>query len=86
MGIRLEEQLRAVRIIGRHDCQPAMLPDRHIRLLHEAELVGVKPQRLVLVVDQHACQIDPHRSSLSAGHAPALGDLVERLVSRKWNL
>ena len=52
--VGLQQQLDAVGILRRDDGQPAVLAQRDIGLLHEAEHLGVEAQRLVLVVDEHA--------------------------------
>ena len=55
-------------------------------LLHEAEHVGVEAQRLLLVVDEDAGQVDPHGGSSSGVGRPPLGDGRSGVVSRSWNL
>ncbi len=55
----LQQEFRALRRLGPHDGQPPQaVADRYVMLLHEAELLGVEFQGLVLVVDLHACHDD----------------------------
>ena len=49
-----------VGLLGGDHGQPAVFAERDLGLLHEAEHVGVEAQRLLLVVDQDARQVDPH--------------------------
>jgi hypothetical protein len=57
---RLEHQLDAVGVLRRYDGEPAVLTHGDVGLLHEAQHVGVEAQGLLLVVDEHARQVDPH--------------------------
>ena len=52
--------LGAVRVLRGHHGDPPMLAHRNVVLLLETEDLGVEPQRLLLVVDEHAGQIDSH--------------------------
>ena len=54
MGVRLEDELGSIGILGRDDGQPSVLAEGDLGLLLEAEHFGVEPQRLVLVVDEDA--------------------------------
>ena len=87
MAVGLQQQLGSVGILGRDHGQPPVLAERDLGLLHEAEDFGVEPQRLVLVVDEDAGEVDPHgllsvRSGLS--HRSRCARAVA--VSRSWNL
>ena len=62
--VRFENQLDAVGILRRHHGQPLELTDRHLGLLHKAQRLGVEAERLVLVVDEDAGEIDLHFFSL----------------------
>ena len=42
VAVRLQHELDAVRRLGRDDRQPAMLAERHVVLLREAEHVGIE--------------------------------------------
>ena len=54
VAVGLEQQLDAVGRLGRHDRQPAVVAQREVGLLLEAQDVRVEPERLLLVVDQDA--------------------------------
>ena len=58
--VGFEKELDAVRVLGGDDGEPPVLAQRHVVLLLEAEDVGVEAQRLLLVVDEDAGQVDPH--------------------------
>src|SRR5205814_1332207 len=73
-------------LAGSHDGEPARLTEVDVGLLREPEDVGVEPQRLLLVIDQHRGDVDPHLPLL-----PRLGRQRSRIVSsgvvsRWWNL
>src|SRR5690606_10821596 len=59
-----EHQLRAAGVLGGHHGQPPGLAHRDVALLHEPQDVGVEPQRLLLVVNHHARQVDLHSGLL----------------------
>ena len=74
-------------LLGRDDGQPAVLAQRDVVLLHEAEHVGVEAQGLLLVVDEDAGQVDPHGGLLSRRvrcHRSVMARSGD--VSRSWNL
>jgi hypothetical protein len=54
MAVGLQQQLGAVRLLGRDHGQPAVGAHRDLGLLHEAQHVRVEAQGLVLVVDEDA--------------------------------
>ena len=66
VGVGLEQQLGAVRIVGRDHRQPPVLAERHVVLDDEAEHVGVEALGLRLIVDEHAGQVYPHANSAAA--------------------
>jgi hypothetical protein len=63
MGVGLEQQLGAVRIVGRHHRQPAVLPEGNVVLDDESEHIGVEALGLRLVVDEDAGDAYSHRGS-----------------------
>src|SRR5215210_2060945 len=64
VAVRLEEELRAVRLLAGRDGEPLRLTERDLRLLLEAEDAGVEVERLVLIVDEDAGEVDSHVSPL----------------------
>jgi hypothetical protein len=56
--VGFEKELSAARIVRAHHGDPPMLTHRNIGLLIETEDLGIEPQRIVLVVNEHAGQID----------------------------
>ena len=81
MLVRLEKELRAARLIGRYDGEPARLAERDVLVLHEAQHVGVEPQRPLLVVDESllACQATCIASGSLAGRHVAFVPFGEAL-------
>ena len=77
--VGFEDELGAARILRGHHGDPPMLTHRNVVLLLETEDLGIEPQRLVLVVNEHAGQIDSHGRSLppvaGAGASAATGIL-----------
>ena len=68
-----EQELGSVRLFRRHDGQPRGTAEGDVRLLLEAEDVGVEVEGLRLVVDEDARDIDPHSNTpFSLGWASAL--------------
>src|SRR5207248_8427169 len=53
-------QLRAVRVLWRGHREPTIRPLAEVGLLHEAQHFGIEAQSLLLVIDVHAGQFDPH--------------------------
>jgi hypothetical protein len=74
----LQDELDAVGLPRRHDSQPAVLAERHLGLLHEAEHLGVELQRLVLVIDVDAGQGDSHGLLLGLRAGPPVSDARQR--------
>src|SRR5262249_26151288 len=56
-----------------------MVTHRYLRLLGEAQHLGVEALGLVLVVDHDAGEIDPHRLSFSRTLHPAIDERLERV-------
>ena len=68
VAIGLKEELDAVRLARRDDGKSSRISERDLGLLHEAKDIGVEAQRLLLVVDQDAGDVDSHESlSLERG-------------------
>jgi hypothetical protein len=67
MGVGLEQELDPIGRVRRDDGQPSVFAGGHVRLLHEAEDIGVEGERLVLVIDQDARGHDFHRSCSFCG-------------------
>ena len=82
MAIRLEEELDAVGRIGRDDGQPSGSAGGDVGLLHEAEDIGVEGERLGLVVDQDAGDVDSHRSGSFRGSGQRSAISCRGVVSR----
>src|SRR5262245_38203607 len=64
--VGLEYKLGPFRIVGRYDGEPTMLAEWDLGLLLETQDVGVEAERLLLVVDEDACQFDTHSTSSNA--------------------
>src|SRR5690606_5522879 len=84
----LQYQLYPIGRVGRDDGEPAHLAHRDLRLLHEAEHIGVELQRLSLVVHHHAGEVDAQRHRRISflwgiGHRSAM--LRSGPASRSWN-
>ena len=75
-----------VRILRRHDGQPASVPHRDVVLLLEPEDVGVEPEGLLLVVNQHARHDDLHQGLLPSVWGQRSMISWSGDVSRWWNL
>ena len=60
VGIGFEQQLMTIQIVGGDDGLPTMISEWHFVLLHETEDFGVEGERLVLVVDEDAADVDSH--------------------------
>jgi len=56
----LEQKLGSIWLFGRHDRQPRGPAEVDVRFLREAEGVRIELERLPLVVDEDARDIDPH--------------------------
>ena len=82
MAVGLEQQLDAVGCVGRDDGQPARSADGDIGLLHEAEHIGVEGERLRLVVDEDAGDVDLHRSGSFCGSGQRSAISCSGAVSR----
>src|SRR4029453_6414996 len=65
IGIRLQRQFEVSWPVRGDDGNPAVLANRNVVLLHEAEHLRVERQRLVLIVDHDARQLDSHGPSLT---------------------
>lgn len=62
-------------------------PRGDVVLLHEAERLGVEAQRLLLVVDEDAGQVDPHGVlSGASGLSHRVTMCSSGSVFRSWNL
>ena len=73
----LTRELDAIGILGRDDGQPSGLAERNLGLLHEAEHIGVERERLVLIVDHDAGELDPHAASLPEARAGCFSKVAE---------
>src|SRR4029453_5293081 len=71
---------------GSHRGEPACLSEGDVVLLHEPEDVGVEPQRLLLVVDQHRGDVDPHLLLPLWVGRHRFRMVSSGVVSRSWNL
>src|SRR3954469_20949654 len=58
--VRLEDELHAVTVIGRHHGQPRVVANGNVRLLHEPEYLGIEAKGFRLVVDEDAGQVNLH--------------------------
>src|SRR5262245_62894287 len=84
MFIGLKDELGAVRILGRHDGKPATsaVPQRDVVLLLESQRLGVEPQGLLLVINEHARQVDLHRASAPTSGGSACGPTLCNCLQR----
>ena len=76
----------AVRLLWRDDGQPAGSTHRDICLLLEPEYIGIEPERLVLIVNQHTRDRDPHVGFLSLVMCHRSVISRNGAMSRSWNL